>query len=37
MTQRTRIHIPTPLRPYVDGRPTVEVEERRSGEARARW
>ena len=27
MTQRTKIHIPTPLRPYVDGRlAVVEVE-----------
>src|SRR5262245_3854884 len=33
MTQRTRIHIPTPLRPYVDGRPTVEVEGATVGEA----
>ena len=33
MTQRTKIHIPTPLRPYVDGLSTVEVDGATVGEA----
>jgi adenylyltransferase/sulfurtransferase len=33
MTQRTKIHIPTPLRPYVDGLAVVEVEGTTVGEA----